>query len=112
MNDFRHWMAEIMVKRKFKNEQLPTKFWNLPKFKKEYQHQIRLASKIIKVYDQDVIQKVIEKESWIYSLAVKKLNDLFEQEQYDKDNAPKVNIEYTKNHRITFRKENNGKKEK
>jgi ribosomal 50S subunit-associated protein YjgA (DUF615 family) len=79
----REELVELMVRRQYlkKGVNLPLKFWNLPEYKKDYQHQIRLAAKLFRTYDPKAISNVIEKETWCYSLATKKLANLIEIEQ-------------------------------
>lgn len=72
----RQELAVLMLKRQNKDTTLPANFWNLPKFKKAYQHQLRLATKLLKTYSEQAIQNVLQREDWIYSLAIKRLDDL------------------------------------
>lgn len=77
-------IAEMMVRRQFERQGkfLPAKFWNLPEYKTIYQHQCRMAAKLIRVYGIEVIMAVLEREKWCFSLAAKTLPRLFDLEQH------------------------------
>lgn len=102
MHDQAVELATIMVARKFK-EELPTKFWNLPKYKKEFQHQMRLALKLLKVYDHEIIMLVVFEMKWCYSLAVKKLTSEIHRYQGLKDTEPTKKFKPSKTD-VTHRK--------
>lgn len=79
----RERLAETMVRREYakKGKNLPDKFWNLPEYKASYQMQMRHASKLYRTYSEESIWIVISRESWIYSLALKKLPNMIEIEE-------------------------------
>lgn len=80
MSNPRHDLAEFMVRRKYEQKgiALPSKFWNLPKYKKDYQHQIRLAVKLLKIYEYRLLMLTVKENAWMYSLGVKTIHDLIE----------------------------------
>lgn len=71
-----------MVRREYNKKMvtLPVKFWNLVEYKGKYQLQMRLAAKLIRTYGEEAVQNVIDRETWCWSLAAKKLPDLMEAE--------------------------------
>lgn len=75
-------IAEQMIRREYDKKMitLPIKFWNLPDYKGKYQLQMRLAAKLIRAYGEEAVQNVIDRETWCWSLAAKKLPDLMEAE--------------------------------
>ena len=75
-------IAEQMVRREYlkKNITLPAKFWNLPEFKPSYRRQMMLASKFIRTYGIEALERVVDRETWAYSLATKKFPDMLELE--------------------------------
>ena len=75
-------IAQEMLKREYgrKHITLPTKFWNLPDYKGKFQFQMRLAAKLVRAYGEPAVQAVIDRETWCYSLAAKKLPDMMELE--------------------------------
>ena len=75
-------IAEQMVRREYlrKNIPLPAKFWNLVEYKPSYRRQMMLASKFIRTYGIEALERVIDRETWAYSLAAKKFPDLLELE--------------------------------
>lgn len=77
-------IAELLVRREYEKQGkfLPEKFWNLPEYKYKYATQCRLAAKFIRTYGSDIVMKVLEKEKWCFSLAAKRLPQLFELEQH------------------------------
>lgn len=76
-------LVTCIMKRKYEKQgvTLPVKYWNLPQYKEEYQHQMRAAAKIIRAYDMEAVWNVINKEKWCWSLHAKQLHTLFEKEQ-------------------------------
>lgn len=76
-------LAEIMVRRRYLRDKihLPDKFWNLPDYKKDYQYQVRLAAKLYRAYSEEAITNVVERETWFFSLAIKKLANMIEIEE-------------------------------
>lgn len=80
---FRDRLVNLVMSRKYEKQgvKLPPKYWNLPKYKKEYQQQVMVAAKLIKAYDQQAILNVITKETWCWSLFAKRLPELIEVEQ-------------------------------
>ena len=97
MANNRHSLAEYMVRRKYQKQgiALPNKFWNLPKYQKDYQHQIRLAVKLLKIYDYELIMLTVKENAWMYSLGVTTINDLIE-EVKDKLETQKIQQEKPK----------------
>lgn len=75
-------IAEQMVRREYARKYitLPAKFWNLPDYKGKYQFQMRMASKFVRAYGEPAVQAIIDRETWCYSLAAKKLPDMMELE--------------------------------
>ena len=62
---------------------LPTNYWNLPSYKKKYQLQLMKANQYMKVYDFDIIYKVLQDNPWVFSLNLKQL-DLMIRDALDK----------------------------
>lgn len=60
---------------------LPEKYWNLPEYKKDYQHQIRAAAKLLKAFSIEAITAALEKEKWCWSLHSPVLQEKIELEQ-------------------------------
>lgn len=77
----------MMVRREYekKGKFLPRSFWNLPEYKPKYQYQCRLAAKLLRTYDSEVISTVLDKEKWCFSLSAKSLANLFDVEQKRRD---------------------------
>ena len=77
-------IAELLVRREFERQGkfLPDKFWNLPAYKTKYAIQCRLAAKFIRTYGTEIIMSVLEREKWCFSLAAKRLPQMFELEQH------------------------------
>jgi len=103
MHDEAVKLATIMLTRKFK-EELPKKFWNNAKYKPEFQHQMRLALKLLKVYDFDVVMTSISEMKWCYSLAVKKLESDIYIRQELKNKKPDQKEFKKSESNLTFRK--------
>lgn len=63
-------LVTIVMKRKYEKSgiTLPKKYWNLPEYKKDYQHQIRGAAKLLKAFPLEAIIIALEKEKWCWSL--------------------------------------------
>lgn len=102
----REFLAELIVRRKFRQKEkieLPDKFWNLPKYKTEYQLQIRAAQKLLNIYDIDDIMTVIAENVWIYSLNLKRIPEMIDSKIIDRQNTKFIP---SKNKEIKFRKEN------
>jgi hypothetical protein len=97
-------LATIMIARKFK-EELPNKFWNKAKYKPEFQHQMRLALKLLKNYDYEIIMLAVFEMKWCYSLAVKKLVSEIHRYQELKDTKPSKEFKPAKTE-VTYRKNN------
>jgi hypothetical protein len=72
-----------VMKRKYEKSgvTLPEKYWNLPEYKKDYQHQIRAAAKLLKAFSIEAITAALEKENWCWSLHSPVLQDKIELEQ-------------------------------
>lgn len=79
----RERLAETMVRREYakKGKNLPDKFWNLPEYRATYQNQMRFASKLYRTYSEEAVWAVINREAWIFSLALKKLANMIEIEE-------------------------------
>lgn len=88
----REQLVCIMMKRKYGKQgiTLPNKFWNLPKYKKEFITQSVHANKLIKAYSKEAIFNVINRETWCWSLGMKKLHDLIAIEQARLDTEQKI----------------------
>lgn len=114
-------LVTCILKRKYDKQgiTLPVKYWNLPQYKEEYQHQMRAAAKIIRAYDIEAVWNVINKEKWCWSLHAKQLYALFEKEQADlnKKRIAVSQIERLNNKeeeqvkKPLFRKKDSGQKE-
>ena len=76
-------LAELMVKRRFKDTQLPFKFWNDPRFRKIYIREMQLAYGLLKLYNVEIICKALNTKegSKIYSLCAKWLDPLLQIEK-------------------------------
>lgn len=78
-------IAEIMVKREIvkKKESPPIDFWNFAPWKKKYQQQIQAAHALLKVYSPHAILAALKRKecSWQYSLHVKNIADVIDEEQ-------------------------------
>lgn len=61
------------------NEQLPVKFWRLPKWKKIFIRQVQLANTLIALYGEFEVIRVLNRERWVYSLAYKKLDKMLQE---------------------------------
>ena len=79
----RERLAETMVRREYakKGKNLPDKFWNLPEYRPSYQNQMRFASKLYRTYSEEAVWNVVNRETWIFSLALKKLSNMIEVEE-------------------------------
>lgn len=77
---FRDLIVRKMIERKHKKV-LGPQYWNLPQYKEDYQYQIRVFSKLIKIYSKEAILKTINKESWCWSLNSPKLKNKINEEQ-------------------------------
>lgn len=73
----------IVMKRKYERQgvTLPIQYWNLPEYKKDYQHQIRGAAKLLKAFSYKAITSALEKEKWCWSLHSPVLQEKIELEQ-------------------------------
>lgn len=90
----RHYYKKMGTKAK-------TGFWATDHFwTKQYKTQITKANSLLRMYDFNVIIKVLEKESWMYSLYNKSLSQklLDEQKKQDviKDNLKNKDIKVIK----------------
>ena len=77
---FRDLIVKKMIERKHKKV-LPAHYWNLPQYKSDYQYQIRIFSKLIKIYSKEAILKTIDKENWCWSLNNPKIQAKIDEEQ-------------------------------
>lgn len=78
------FLAEVMCERTAKSEgnELPPKFWNLSKWKKEFLKQLALANKLVSKYDPSLISKALRspKGKKIFSLGANWLKTVLEEE--------------------------------
>lgn len=79
----KQYICEILMERKYhkQNIKLPAKFWNLDKYKKEYQQQIIRINQLTKLYDEEVVVQTIIANKWLYSLFFPKIHDLLEKQE-------------------------------
>lgn len=77
---FRDLVVKKMIERKHKKV-LPSHYWNLPQYKTDYQYQLRVFSKLIKIYSKEAILKTIDKETWCWSLNNPKIQAKIDEEQ-------------------------------
>lgn len=80
------YIAEIVCQRQAEKDNVGTpayKFWNTEKWKKSYTHQIILANRLVKKYDERAIVKALKsaRGKSIYSLRFPGLEDLIKKEQ-------------------------------
>tara|TARA_R110002020_G_scaffold846_5_gene4201 strand:+ start:1320 stop:1760 length:441 start_codon:yes stop_codon:yes gene_type:complete len=80
------YIAEIVCQRQAEKDNIGTpayKFWNTEKWKKSYTHQIILANRLVKKYDERAIVKALKgaRGKSIYSLRFPGLEDLIKKEQ-------------------------------
>lgn len=87
------YITELVCSRRYKSREgveAKTGFWNTSHYwGTEYKNQIRKAHALLRMYDFSVIVKVLESESWMFSLHNKQLNQklLDAQAQQDKQKA-------------------------
>ena len=76
-------LVEMMVRRQYlkKGVNLPPHFWNLPDYKRDYRREVMLAAKLYRAYSEEAITNVMERETWCFSLAAKKLANMIEIEE-------------------------------
>ncbi len=79
----------VRIARK-QGQDLPPFYWRTPRWKKEFKHQLLLATALLKLYDVLAIVRAIRKETWITSLAVRRLDDTIKVEQQKLDNRAKA----------------------
>jgi hypothetical protein len=88
------FLAEVMCERTAKSQgnELPPKFWNLSRWKKEFLKQLTLANKLVNKYDPSLISKALRSPQGkkIFSLGAKWLKDILEKESFK---IKKVNVE-------------------
>lgn len=91
---YSQYLAEIMCARqaKTKGKDLPDKFWSMPEYERTYLMQIRFANQLLKLYNGEVIVKVIRSSDGrsIYSLNAKWLDGLLKAEQNKFDRQKQV----------------------
>lgn len=79
------FLAEVMCERTAKqnNEELASKFWNKPRWKKEFFKQLNLANNLLKQYDSAIVSKALRSKEGkkIFSLGAPWLKKLIEVEQ-------------------------------
>lgn len=85
------YITDIICEKKAK-EDLPDKYWQIPKWKVFYQQQIIAANGLLKVYNEvAIIRALLSKEAWnIYSLRAPHLVPLIQSEE------AKLNVETKK----------------
>lgn len=68
----------MLMTRKYNKQgiTLPDKFWNLPKYKKDFVIYSTAASRFIRAYGAEVVLNVLNRESWCWSFMPKALPDL------------------------------------
>jgi len=109
------YAAELICEKyaKTKNKELPLRFWELPDWKKYYQYQVILASRLIKKYgEHPVIAALNDKRTYkTYSLRggwfVKVVEDYHTKAELAKKIAHKVSYDFSE--KKTF-ESNNQKK--
>ncbi len=77
------YIAEVMMTRKYdkSGKKLPAQFWNLDKYKKEFVQHIIAANRLTKLYEPEIIIKVLTTTAkHIYSLWWKQLDELIQAE--------------------------------
>jgi len=67
------------------NIELPHKFWNQPRWKREFKNQLLASSSLLKTYDIKDILIVLESKPTVYSLFAKWLNPYFRQAQLERE---------------------------
>jgi hypothetical protein len=86
-------LAEVMCERQAAKEKtsLPAKFWELPRWKKTFLHQLRLALKLLEKYHPSVVSRAIRSQEGkkIFSFGAPFFKDALvrEQEKYDAEIA-------------------------
>lgn len=88
------YVAELVCQKKATHEKvgtLPYKFWNLPKWKKEYIRQVSLANKLIKEFGDEAVVKFIKSKSGskTISLGARNVKSEIEKIKNNLDSAPK-----------------------
>lgn len=117
-------LVTLVMKRKYEKsgKTLPVKYWNLPEFKSEYQHQMRGAAKLTKAFSFEAINKALENERWCWSLHNPGLVEKIQLAQSEIDSKkialneiqsqlPEQSEKQIENKPL-FRKKQSGKKEK
>lgn len=100
------YITELVCSRRYKKEEgveAKAGFWaTSEKWTDVYRQQITRANALLRMYDYFVIIRVLERESWMYSLYTKKLNAdlLAEQKKTDKKHSvlkdKEINVEEVK----------------
>lgn len=72
----------MMITRKYNKQgiTLPDKFWNLPKYKKDYVFYTTGAARFIRAYGAEAVLNVLNRETWCWSFGPKTLPNLVEAE--------------------------------
>lgn len=91
---FPQYFAELLVARKAKKDGvvLPLRYWSNPEFiiwTKEYKSQVFGATKLLRIFDSDVIIKTFLQNDWVYSAHSSKFQQLIREESRKQANQPK-----------------------
>ncbi|MQF98483.1 MAG: hypothetical protein FI729_03000 [SAR202 cluster bacterium] len=124
------YVAEVMCNRMAEKENIGSqahKFWNLPKWKKHYQHQVVLANRLVKKYSEAAIVKAINSPECkrVYSLRypalpkiIEKYEKIIKQQtsqsatiRVEETSKPKTRRGYGKKTRLQKLRELDGKEE-
>jgi hypothetical protein len=78
------YLAELMCEAQARREgvDLPYRFWNIPRWKREFRKQQNLALALLRLYEPSIILKVLrgQKGKNIYSLSAPWLDGLLQEE--------------------------------
>lgn len=91
---FPQYFAELLVARKAKKDGvvLPLRYWSNPEFiiwTKEYKSQVFGATKLLRIFNSDVIIKTFLQNDWVYSAHSSKFQQLIREESRKQANQPK-----------------------
>lgn len=91
---FPQYFAELLVARKAKKDGvvLPLRYWSNPEFiiwTKEYKSQVFGATKLLRIFDSDVIIKTFLQNDWVYSAHSPRFQQLIREESRKQANQPK-----------------------
>lgn len=110
------YITELVCSRLYKKEEgveAPVAFWRKSgEWTNKYKTQIVRANALLRMYDFDVIIKILNQETWMWSLFNGKLEKLLVREQkiYDKTTKKLKEKEIVIEKQETFRKKQFGKK--